>query len=218
MNRRLVFLFAIVSLIAYSCQTTSKRDIDDRIQTLVSENAALNKEIESLCVLVERYISTNSSLEKEIKNLRFLNRHYKSITTGVGSNAIRAQFGRFTLIKRKDVKVALKITEHIMPRLDQPYHESNFMGAQYVYYIWDNINKEYARSSSKVFEPVEGAADNIYIDFGDFRIEWSRSDWLYLPDEITLMAKTEYVYIDDVDFENPRIIWISKKDLENKSD
>lgn len=218
MDYRFVFMLVIISTIAYSCRSTPERETNDRIQIFVSENDALREEIKSLRILVEDYQSTNSSLENEIKNLTFLNTHHKSLTTGLSQNAIRALFGRFVLIKRKDVKIALKIIEHIMPRPDQSYHASNFMGAHYVYYIWDSIDEKYVESSGKVFEPIEGAADNIYIDFGDFRMEWSLSDWLYFPDEITLMARTEYVYIDDVDFENPRIVWYSKRDLNDRSD
>jgi len=218
MNRRFVFLFIVLSLITYSCRTTTERENNYRIQTLVSENTALKEEIENLRVLLDDYKSTNNLLENEIENLTNLNTHYKSFVTGLGNNAIRAPFGRFILIKRKDVKVALKIIEHIMPRLNQLYNAPNFMGAQYVYYIWDSDNEKYSESSGKVFEPVEGVADNIYINFADFRIEWSLSDWLYFSDDITMMAVTECVYIDDVDFENPRIKWYSKKDLNNKSD
>ena len=218
MNYRFVFMLIIISIVVYSCRSAPERETNDRIQTLVSENDALKEEIKNLQVHVEDYQSIKNSLENEIKNLAFLNTHYKSLTTGLSQNAVRAPFGRFVLIKRKDVKIAIKIIEHIMPRSNQLYPTPNFMGAQYVYYIWDNDNKKYTQSSGKVFEPVKGVADNIYINFGDFRIEWSLSDWLYFPDEITLMASTEYVDINDVNFKNPQITWYSKKDLDNKSD
>jgi hypothetical protein len=153
----------------------------------------------------------NSQLRKKKESMLSLNRYYKSIATGIGQNAIRSRLGNFTLLKRKDTRVALKLVDR------SKLHSGSFHEVKFECYVWSNGESDPRKFIATVSEPIGGgAATDVYIKFKDFKMEWSMPDWLYVRDQFTSMAMTKYVDIEDINFDNPKLKWYSKATLSNK--
>lgn len=126
----------------------------------------------------------------------------------IGNNAVRADVGKFILLKREGNRVALKITQQTRPVGEDQY----FKGARYECYVF--LGKDHDQSMKYVGEVYDSDSSgdghrNVYIDCDTFRIEWSLSNWIYFGDSIYEVARTEAKDIANVDFKDSSLVWIS---------
>ena len=61
---------------------------------------------------------------------------------------------------------------------------------------------------------VTDIGSQLFITCGPYRIEWSHSDWLYIPsgDPSVEMAVTPWVQVEDIDFDDPNLKWQTATD------
>jgi hypothetical protein len=133
-----------------------------------------------------------------------INTYEEQIRTGVGENAIRAEVGKFLLLKRDGPDVALKIIEHTRPS------QSNAAkpGAWYECFVFENHDySRFTKYTGEVYEPDEGVVNHVWIKYGMFQVEWSQGDWIYFRDSISAMARTDKADIKDVNFADPKLQW-----------
>lgn len=160
-------------------------------------------------------------------------RLFRSLATGIGGQAIQAPFGRFLLIKSGPQCLALRITEHVN------FNDTPSRGGYTAKYEWflqadgsiDFSKTNVQKGTGEVSEARQ--PNSAYrvptIQAGSFpHLEWSSSDWIYfafgatpvgghpkgsrnyLREKNIRMARTEWVRIEDVNPNSPRVTWISK--------
>jgi hypothetical protein len=130
----------------------------------------------------------------------------KANQTGVGKDSIRAEVGKFILLKRRGSDVALKIVENTRPRRDSV---GVMLGAKYQCFVFDNDDRSHFKQyAGEVYMPDgEGVADHADIDCGTFRVLWGPGNWIAYYDSISAIARTDTVDIKDVNFADPKLEW-----------
>ncbi len=137
-----------------------------------------------------------------------INAYSEQIRTGVGDNAIRAEVGKFMLLKRDGPDVALKIIEHTRPSRSSAAKP----GARYECFVFENHDySHFERYTGELYEPGEGVVSHTWIDYGTFQVEWSEGDWIYLHDWIRAVARTDKTDIKDVNFADEKLQWYYRK-------
>ena len=164
-----------------------------------------------------QYLNEMDCAEIITKNDRLKN-HYIRLSLsqrGIGENAIRAKFGRFVLVKFLDTKVALKFVNNHKKVYNKVTKKYEKCGSEYEYYLFNGGASEYTKHTGELYNIVTGKPypNKLYIDMGKFRLLWSQSDWLYLKDELIAIAKTDLVNIEDVDFEDSKLVWYKKDNI-----
>ena len=141
-----------------------------------------------------------------------------------GVNAVKAELGKFLLIKRIDgTRVALKFTEHTRPSKKPKLFGK--LGCKYICYVFKKGEKEPTKYEGEVYEPDgSGMADHIFIYCDTFRIMWSLGDWVYFSEAMASMAKSDKGKISEVNFDDDSLQWIpyvpqwKKKMLDSHND
>ena len=129
----------------------------------------------------------------------------EQIISGVSSRSVRADVGKFLLLKSDRQNVALKIIK--LTRLSK--NKAHYYGAEYECYLCDSekclISDRY---EGEVFEPEGGGiADNIFIKCGKIKIEWSKSNWIYYSESINAISRTELTAIEDIKITDKQLKW-----------
>lgn len=129
----------------------------------------------------------------------------EQILPDVSSRSVRADVGKFLLLKSNRLNVALRI---IRPtRLNK--NKAHYNGAEYECYLCNNekcpVIDHYR---GEVFEPEAGGiADSIYIKCGKIKIEWSISNWIYFNESIYAISRTELTTIEDIKITDTKLKW-----------
>jgi len=157
-------------------------------------------------------------------------RYYREMTTGIGSNAIQAPFGRFLLVRSELQCLALRITEHVN------VHDSRSRGeSKYEWFLQADGSMDFSKANvqkgtGQVSESrARSGSFAPTIKVGTFpTLEWSLSDWIYfgigatpvgghpkgsaeyLREQNIRMASTEWVRIEDVKPKSEPVEWLSK--------
>jgi len=135
------------------------------------------------------------------------NAYFEEMETGVGETAIRAEIGRFILLRRDGADVALKLMEHTRPSR----RDMGMLGARYVCFVFeDDDYSHFKKYVGEVYEREGGGFfrfRHVYVKCGTFKIEWSMGDWIYFGDSISAMARTDKTDIEDVDFADETLEW-----------
>lgn len=151
---------------------------------------------------------------------------YRSLISGLSSNAVQAPFGRFILIRnKKDECLGIRILEHT--RLQNIKVDGQtvrqYLGAKFEWFLqtdgsFDFTRKNVKAGSQELVEDLISAHGSYgLIEVGNFKLKWSLSDWIYFPDEDQeeiKMVRTEWVRIKDVDFKDSSLKWLSRDDLQ----
>jgi len=152
-----------------------------------------------------------SGCEKRIDNLPpDVNAPFEAARTGASENAIKAEVGKFLLLRQERLDVALKIVEHTRPDRGDAARP----GARYECLVFEkDDHSRFNKYVGEVYEPDEGVVNHVWIDYGAFRIEWSLGDWIYFSDWVTAMARTDKTDVKDVNFADEKLQWHYRKDL-----
>jgi hypothetical protein len=134
----------------------------------------------------------------------------EEVNTGVAATAVRAEVGRFILLKQDGLDVALKIVEHTRPSQD----DAPTWGARYECFVFEGDDySRFQKHTGEVYEPdfnrglVLFPKRPQYVDCRTFQIEWSLADWIYFDDSISAMARTDKTDIKDVSFVDDKLQW-----------
>jgi hypothetical protein len=113
--------------------------------------------------------------------------------------------------------VALRLTEHTRPQITATGVLAQWNGARYEWFLQSDGSMDFSKNnvahgSGEVFEKGNGTEDNLFIQAGSLRFEWSLSDWIYFPydsDTQVSMAPTEWVRLEDVDAAAKFLHWMA---------
>ena len=124
--------------------------------------------------------------------------------TGVTPRAVRADVGKFVLLKREGADATLKIIKHTHLRW-----KDEALGARYECFVYEKDDySRFAKYSGEVYEPAgDGTMDHVHVECGTFKVLWSMGDWIYFDDTISAIAKTDKTDIRDVDFSDTKLTW-----------
>lgn len=166
----------------------------------------------------------NQVLQDQIRVLQRELLSYQSFVTNLGENALRAPFGRLLLIRRPGFAAAVMITEHTRPvEVQLPAGRvRSRKGAKYAYWVQKDGSADFSKpnvlkGTAEVFEEENGQNTNVFINLDGLKLQWSMSDWIHFPDELIdlEMSITEHVRIEDVHFDDPAYIWMSRTKLQD---
>ncbi len=131
-------------------------------------------------------------------------------------NAIRIPQNKILLIRHDNKYGALKVIK------------SGDDFAEYEWYYQNDgtgvfISSTAMRGKGKVFEKYRAVektptsqqvidkGSELFIKFGEFKLEWSSGNWIYFPDELTEMALTDKEDIRNINATDPRWKFLKKK-------
>ena len=133
-------------------------------------------------------------------------KYWKSIGSGIGSNAIKSPFGRYLILKNKDSLLCLKLEKHL------PSVTKQGKAARYSWVHMVAGKKE----DSGTFEIDEDGCPSPYlIELAEFKCEWSFGDWVYFDENLPEMKMAVTGLTDESELEELDIHkWFSKSELE----
>ena len=190
------------------------------------DESQLKQEIQ---ILRERVVEQDKKLE------RF--RLYRSLATGLGTNAVRAPFGRFLLVRMGQQCLALRVTEHV--KSSRPTDGDVSI---YEWFLQNDGSMDFSKANvqkggGEIFDYKNGVYQSAYIAAGSFPVlEWSSSDWIYFQRGATpvggyapgskedqraknmRMTFTEWVRIGDVKAQDKSLFWLSRAQVKQFAD
>ncbi|HEX2973916.1 MAG TPA: hypothetical protein VHP11_16405, partial [Tepidisphaeraceae bacterium] len=149
---------------------------------------------------------------------------YQSFVTNLGENALRAPFGRMLLVRRPGWAAAIMITEHTRPIEVQVAtgRVRTRKGARYLFWVQKDGSADFSKpnvvkGTAEVFEEENGVNTNVFMNLDGLKLQWSMSDWIGFPAEAPdlEMCITEHVRIEDVRFDDPMYVWMSRGKLQD---
>lgn len=139
-------------------------------------------------------------------------RHWKSLGSGIVSDAVKSPFGRYLILKNEDTLLCLKLDKHL-PSVQK--------GGEAAKYSWVHIVAgKVAGSGTFVIDedPRSAAAKNgaYWIEIAGFKCQWSFGDWVYLDHHLPDMevARTEFTEQGEIAKGEVKL-WLSRKELES---
>jgi len=142
-------------------------------------------------------------------------KYWKSIGSGIGSNAVKSPFGRYLLLRNEDTLLCLKLDKHL------PSVKEHGKAAKY---SWVHLvaGKAEASGTFVIDEDASSAAASqgaYWIDIAGFKCEWSFGDWVYFDENLPSMkiAVTEFTEESEIEKEKVKR-WLSRNELKSFSD
>ena len=122
------------------------------------------------------------------------------MATGLGSNAVKAPFGRILLITANEELLAIKITKH-----------RGGKASDYQWKLWSGETTKEGKGE------LDEAKSQLVVAQGSMKVTWSAGDWFYMKTDGSdniLMARTEFTEFDEVRGAIEKARWLSVKDLQ----
>lgn len=204
-------------------ESVTAQELQDRIETIptdepvsvVADRMAPFKRVTSVfdmlkdhgipdvALSAEGHSASQEEKEAAIRSYK----HWKSIGSGTGSNAVRSPFGRYLILKNEDTLLCLKLEKHLSSATDQ---------GKAARYSWVQIvaGETKSRGTFVMDEDPESAAassGSYWIELAGFRCEWSFGDWVYFDENLPQMkiARTEFTEEDEI-AEQEVHLWLSR--------
>ncbi len=133
---------------------------------------------------------------------------YDEDNPAVVDHAIKAELGKFLLVRHGRRLVALRVLEHVRRATAS---SKVVAGATVEYYF--SASGNFADRQHAEVEVAEdyGNQKLLYVHMPDLVMEWSDNDWFYAPDgkrDTITVAWTNWNTIDDVDFSDSDLTWL----------
>lgn len=139
-------------------------------------------------------------------------KHWKSLGSGIGSDAIKSPFGRYLILKNEDTLLCLKLEKHL-PSVQE--------GGEAARYSWVHVVAGKVEGSGTFVideDPASAAAQkgSYWIEIAGFKCQWSFGDWIYFDHKLPNMklARTEFTELGEITKGKVKL-WLSRKELES---
>jgi hypothetical protein len=156
---------------------------------------------------------TQAEIDAALKKA-YSGKDYRMYVEGIGDNAIRAEIGKFMLLRNGGTNIALRIARGTHPSKKQ----SSMLGADYELYAFESgSNAPPRKYTGEVYEiDGTGRLDHITITGGAFSVMWSVPSWIYFSQSVLAMARTQTTNVQDIDFADKNLKWFTRLPGNNK--
>jgi hypothetical protein len=150
--------------------------------------------------------------QKDKESILRTYRHWKSLGSGIGSDAIKSPFGRYLLLKNEDTLLGLKLEKHL-PSVQE--------GGEAARYSWVHIVAGKVEGSGTFVideDPGSAAAKggSYWIEIAGFKCQWSFGDWVYFDQNLPNMEVARTGFTEQVEIAKGEVkLWLSRKELES---